>query len=186
MSLRQAVTLSLTLFLLLLLAPIPVQERRVFAGLLILAWLFFGINWLIRRFGKPALAALVTLVILIGGTAWYAYWQDEPNRNLVAQIEECHPYYVGTTGGEFIRGKVDYVYFDSDATDDDVRRFTALEGLADLRRLVFKGTRVSDATAVRFKRFSGLEHLYIEGAKLGEQTIEVLLDELPNCRIEVK
>jgi hypothetical protein len=29
-------------------------------------------------------------------------------------------------------------------------------------------------------------NLYIEGAKLSDQTIEVLLDELPNCRIEVK
>jgi hypothetical protein len=186
MSHRQAVTLSVTLFLLLMLAPFPVQERRVFAGLLVLAWLFFCINWLIRRFGRIAVVALVILALLISSTAWYIYWQDEPTRNLVAQIRECHPYYIGTTGGEVILGKVDYVYFDSGASDDDVRRFTELEGLTDLRRLVFVGTRLSDATVMQFKRFSELEHLYIEGTKLSDETIEFLLDVLPDCRIDVK
>jgi hypothetical protein len=185
MNLGKAAALSVTIFLLLLITPFSFEVRRVIASSLILGWLLFGILWLIRRFGKIAIVGLAILGVLIGSIGGYAYWHDGPNRELVARIKECRPYYIGTTGTILV-GNVDYIYFDSGANDDDVRRFTELEGLNHLNRLVLKGVRISDATAKGLKCFSQLRHLYIEGSTLNDETIEYLVDELPGCRIEVK
>ena len=72
---------------------------------------------------------------------------------LNAVIRDLHAFYVGTTG-TFLTGEVDYVYFDEEARDEQVAQFTQLEGLDGLKRLVFKGTRLTDGTARRLGRFS--------------------------------
>jgi len=47
------------------------------------------------------------------------YWLDEPNRRVVAEIEKLSGCYAGTNG-TLMTGKVDHVYINYKATDDDV------------------------------------------------------------------
>ena len=186
---RGAISLSVVLFLVLLITPFPSDLRGLLFCSLILGWFLAGVFWVVRRFGKTT--ALVLALVLaavsltVGGIGAYAYWEDEPNRRAVSQVRELRAYYVGTTG-KLLTGEIDYVYFDQEATDDDIGRFTELDGLQGLKRLVLKGTRINDVTARKLSRLSQLHHLYIQGSRLSEETIDHLFDAMPNCKIEVK
>jgi hypothetical protein len=181
-----SVAVAITFLLLLLLTPGTRELLLLIAGLLAAGSLLAGIDWLSRRFGAiKVILVLLTMGLTIAGAAWYAYWQDEPNRLLVAQIKQLGAYYVGSKGS-FLTGEVDYVHFDSDANDDQVRQFTELQGLDSLERLFITNMRVSERTFKRFTRFTHLKCLYIEGSFINEDTLNELQSALPNCRIEVK
>src|SRR5438105_2570318 len=109
MALGGAVSLTLALLFLLALAPLSLEVRRVVAALIPLLWLAVGGAWAVCRFGKVAALVLVALVLILGGMVGYAYWKDEPNRRIVAQIKELGASYVGTTG-KLLTGEVEYVY----------------------------------------------------------------------------
>lgn len=165
--------------------PFPQEGRAGILLLMALGWLVAGVRLAHRRFGKLADLVLLGIVSVLGSTAGYAYWQDGPNRRIVARIESLHAYYVGTTGN-LLTGEVDYVFFDYKATDRDVEEFTRLEGIDGLKRLVFKGTKLTDATAEKLSRFSQLTQLFFEGAHLDQATIDHLQLLLPACEIEVR
>jgi hypothetical protein len=179
------VSSSVALFLLLLIAPMPFGLRGAIAALLLFGWSYAGLVCLVDRYGRRALVAIIAILVLTGGAASYAYWEDTANRKAYSRIKGLRAYYVGTKG-KILTGEVDYVYFDSNATDEDVRQFTELDGLQKLDRLVIKGTRISDATAKRFVRFKELTFLYLEGTQVTEETLEELDAAMPNCSIEAK
>jgi len=180
----QAISGTLATLLLLLMPGIPWSGRLLVVGLLAFAWLAAGTRWAVRRYGRVAAWALAGVVVAVGGTAAYAHWQDEPNRQAAAQVRELGAFYVGTTG-TFLTGEVEYVFFDEKVGDEQVDRFTRLEGLGGLRRLVLKRTRITDATALRLARFSRLRDLYLEGTGVSPATVEELRRALPRCAIEV-
>ena len=163
----------------------PIELRQILAVLLILGWPLAGAYWLIRRFGKRAVVGLAAVSISIGGVVSYKYWKDGPNRRTYSQIKDLHAYYVGTTGKVFT-GEVEYVYFDSKSSDDEVRQFTDLNGLDTLKQLVVHGSRISDSTAMKLTRFKNLKFLSLEGTLVREETLERLQADLPNCEIELK
>jgi hypothetical protein len=180
------VSVTVTLLFLLLLPPISTVIRLFVAVVLAVGWLILGIRWLIGYFGARRIVPIISIIILMMiGLIGYFIWQDEPNRQLVVRIKQLGAYYVGSTG-TFLVGDVDYVYFDSDAKDEQVRQFTDLEGLNNLQRIVLKYTHISDQTARKLGKFKSLRDLYIRGAGISDSTIEDLQEALPECRIEVK
>jgi hypothetical protein len=180
-----AIPLTLALFIMLLVTPLPPEGRIVVVVLLLTGWCVAGVRWLYRRFGQKGIIALAILCSILAGSGGYAYWRDEPNRQLVSQVKQLHAHYVGTNG-TYLTGQIDYVYFDEKATDEDVRKFTELKGLDCLDRLVFKGTQITDLTTRKLGQFPQLRFLYIEGARINDETIDHLERALPDCEIEVK
>src|SRR4051794_537589 len=90
---NRALVLTISVLILLWVAPLP-PESRVFLLLLIaLGWLTAGVRWAYRRFGKVAIVVLTGIGLALGGAVGYAYWQDQSNRQLVARIKELHPFY---------------------------------------------------------------------------------------------
>src|SRR5262245_19951826 len=183
--LNKALGHTIAVLIVLWIAPVPAEIRLLVLLLIALGWLLAGIHWAYHRFGKVGIVALAGTGLALTGVAGYAYWQDMPNRQLVAQIRDLHAFYVGTTGTLFT-GEVDYVYFDSVATDEEVEQFTRLDGLAAVRRLVFKETKLADATTNKVGRFSEVRELYLESTNVSPATIEQLRALLPKCAIEVK
>jgi len=181
----RAAGLTVVALLVLRLASLPTEWRVAAYCLVGIGWLVAGARWATRRFGKVVLLILASLGLAVVGIASYSYWQDGVNRQLVAQIKDLHAFYVGTTG-TLLTGEVDYVYFDEEASDEQVARFTQLEGLDGLKRLVVKGTRVTDGTARKFGRFSRLTQLYLEGTEVSPAVLKELRLEVPNCEIEVR
>lgn len=143
-----------------------------------------GSAWLIRRFGRIAAIGQLTVLGTSAAYAGYAYWQDGPNRELVARIKECHASYIGTTR-EILVGDVEFVTFDWPARDDDIKQFTELD-VPKLNRLMIKDVRLTDETARRLARFTQLKSLYISGWPLDDETVFFLEDQMPNCRVEVR
>jgi hypothetical protein len=179
------VSISVVLVLLLLCVPFPSDVRGLIALLLILAWTFTGLIWLVQRFGLPAILGIIALVVPIAGAVSYSYWQDAPNREAYARIKELGASFVGTRGKVFT-GEVDYVYFDSDANDAKVRQFTELEGIDDLDRLVIQGSGITDATARKVTRFKKMKYLYLGGTRVSREVVAELRAALPDCRIQVE
>jgi hypothetical protein len=180
----KALSCTIGAIFLLLMPGIPWPGRLLVSGLLALAWLIAGARWAIRKYGRVAALALAGVAVATGGAAAYAHWKDGPNRQAAAQVRSLGAFHVGTTG-TFLTGDVEYVYFDEKAGDEQVDQFTRLDGLGGLRRLVLKGTHITDTTARRLARFSGLRHLYLEGTGVSPATVDELRRGLPGCMIEV-
>jgi hypothetical protein len=174
---------SVAVLLLACLIPISTRERFSIIGLVIIGWLLAGVLWTSRRFGKYVVLAWIGLGIAFGSAGGYVYWTDEPNRQLVANLKQLGADEVETRG--FLSTTVHFVRFDSKATNEQVGEFIELEGLDELDWLLFKGTKLTDATARKLRRFSKLQFMSIEGAQLSKDTVNQLRRELPNCRIMV-
>jgi hypothetical protein len=185
--LRLGSTLSASLALLLV-----GRLLRLPAGLWLVLVLAFAVSlgwavsrWLVERFGSKAAVAMVAVALLGGGFVARAYWLDEPNRRLVAEIEKlpgCFP----ATGGSWLAGELDHVYINSAASDGDVAAFTELEGLGHLRVLFVNGPRLSDATARKLGRLKSLQHLCLSGTGVSQTVGEELRKALPLCNVEIR
>jgi hypothetical protein len=182
---RGALSLSVALALLALVPPIPVELRVLIVFAVTVGWFWAACRWSVRRFGRKSLGAIAAIGLTLSGLAGYAYWRDAPNRRTLAQIEQL-PGCSAATEGQLLTGKVYQVYISSEAGDQDVLRFTELEGLDQLRNLILDGSQISDATARRIGRLKSLWNLSLLDTGISEAAVEELLRELPNCNIEVR
>jgi hypothetical protein len=114
-----------------------------------------------------------------------AVWLDGPNRRTLSQIKQI-PDCAAATDGRLFTGKVDHVYIGSKATDQDVLRFTEVEGLDQLRNLIINGPQLSDSTVKRLGHLQSLWNLDLMGTGVSEAAVNDLRRDLPNCRIEVQ
>jgi hypothetical protein len=185
MRLGALLSLSVGLFVLSLVAPLPVGVRLLILLILAVAWGWIGTRWLVQRFGRTAAIAVAAVVLFATRLFGRAYWLDAPNRRLVAQIERlpgCH----AANGGGLFAGKVDHVYISATAADQDVAQFAELDGLDDLHILLIDGPRITDATARRLSRLQSLRHLCLAGTGVSEAVVAELRRALPSCTIEIR
>lgn len=145
-----AVSVSVALVLLIIVAPIPPDLRAMVAAMLVVGWSTGGMAWLVQRYGRPAKIGIFAIFVCIGGWVGYEYWKDAPNRLAYSRIKELKARFV-VTNGKIFTGDVEYVCFDAAASDEQVRQFTELEGLDKLRHLVFNGTKIRDVTAKKIR-----------------------------------
>src|SRR5947199_277970 len=94
----RAIPLTAALVILLRFTPIPREGRQFVVAVLAAGWLGVGVHWFVRRFGRRGVLAAAVAGLKFAGVAGYAYWRDEPNRRLVAQVRQLGAYSVGTTG----------------------------------------------------------------------------------------
>lgn len=182
---NQAITITLVLLLFSLFGPFPGSIRALILLGLAVGWVWIGSRWLIRRYGRRAVAGLAGsgagLCLILG----IAYWLDLPNRRLVNQIEQipgciCYNY------PGLLVGQVEEVQITSEATDPDVQKFIELEGLEHLRYLFLNGPRISDQTAKKFSKLPSVKTLYFYQTGVSERTLNELQRLLPECTISNK
>ncbi len=180
-----SLSLSLMLLLVVCVAPLPGEARQVIALLLLVWWLGLGTRWTFRRHGTKGIVALSLAPLVLGAAVGYAYWQDEPNRRLAAQIERLGGHAFGKKEG-LLKGRIYSVHFDANAKEEQIRQFTDLDGLDGIEDVFIRGTPLTDATAKRLGKLTGLRFLFVKDTGITEETIAELQDKLPNCRIETR
>src|SRR5262249_26523265 len=147
-------------------------------------WLWALSRWLIGRFGRPVLIGIIASVVTACSLIGWAYWLEAPNRHLGSQIEQIPGCYTGNNRPLF-PGKVDYVYIGSTATEQDIVRFTELEGLHDLATLILNRSHLAEATARKLVRLKSLKYLDFRNTEVSEDVVEELRRELPKCTIRI-
>jgi hypothetical protein len=180
-----ALAVSVSLLLLSVVAPLPAEVRLLIVLGLAFGWAWVASRWAVRRFGRMAGLAIAAVALMVGALGAGAYWRDEPNRRLVAAIEQLPGCYTANSRGLLV-GKVEHVYINSQATDREVTAFTELSGLDDLQILFLNGPRITDATARRLGRLRSLRHLCLSETGVSAEVAEELQRELPWCSIEIR
>jgi hypothetical protein len=180
-----AMSLSVTLVLVGLIAPLPATLRLLVLLGVALAWFMAASRWCIHRFGRKYLVAIAVVGLSSLGLLARAYWLDQPNRRLLDEIEQI-PGCVATNTHGLVVGKIDHVYISSKANASDVSRFADLAGLDDLKILFVDGVPLNDATAKKIGRLKSLRHLCLSESGITEEVAEHLCQDLPDCSIEIR
>jgi len=139
----KVLSLSVALLILSMVAPLPSEARFLIVLGLAVGWAIAASRLAVKRFGRKALVVIAAVLLSTAALVGRAYWLDEPNRRLVAQIEQLPGCYTTSAHG-LLAGKVEQVYINSKASDRDIARFTELSGLDDLRILVVLGFKIFD------------------------------------------
>jgi hypothetical protein len=124
------------------------------------------------------------VLLACAGFVLRAYWLDEPNRRLVAAIEQIPGCHTGRAG-DLLAGRIDRVDIDRTATEQDVVRLIELDGLDELQELYVKA-QLSDETLARLRRFNSLRHLILYNTGVSQEAADELSVDLPNCGIVIK
>ena len=183
--LRHALSWSVAILLLSQLAPFPNGVRLFIILGLTVCWSIAASFCSVQRFGRKAVVIIAGVLLAAAGVVGRAYWLDQPNRRLVAEIEKLPGFYTTSAPG-LLAGKVDHVYINSNASDLDVARFTELSGLDGLQILFLDGPRISDETATKLGQLKSLRHLNLAGTGVSREVSELLRRQLPDCSVEIK
>lgn len=181
----RALALSVTLYLVSQLMPLPGGAGILIVVGLVLGWLWVAARWLVERFGRTAVIALGIAGACIVGIMTTINWLDTPNRRLAGKIEQIPGCYTTTNGG-LVTGKIDHVYISANATDRDVYKFIELDKFEELSILFLDGPQLTDATAIALVRLQSLRYLTLAGTGVSEEVAENLRRKLPNCIVNVK
>lgn len=148
-------------------------------------WAICGLVLFIRRLGKVGGAIVVICLAVISTWAYLGIRAGTPKRELVAQIYRLGAQAVHTDDAAWAP-KAHFVLFDDHVGDDEIRRFTQLAGLTDLRHVHFNRSRITDKSVDSLARLTQLQRLGIRFTPMTPEGVERLQQQLPNCQIEAE
>jgi hypothetical protein len=179
---KRTVSPQLGLAIAITLVVTVVFRHSVIEALAAVVWLGVGIRWLIRRYGRRAVASLSILafcLLIWGSIAWY---QDRPNARLAQQIQKLGRVDVFSSG-RFLTGTIQRVYFHEDATDATVHALTQLPGADGLEWVSFRGSRITDAALLELTQLPRLRVVDLNEVDVTEAGIVSLLENPSGCEV---
>lgn len=177
---RKVLPIVFVFLLLTFMVPVGAAIRQLVIIGLGLALFSFVCSLVIRQFRGKGIAAIGLVAASILGLVGWAFWSDEPNRQLIEQINSLKGFHAHGSG-EFIVGKVKDVYIGYEASEVDLIRFTQLEGIQELSSLTIDGVKMTDDAIKAIMRLKSLQFLSIRHFMINDQLVLELHEALPGC-----